>query len=181
MAISKTSITMLSIAAALAPLPAAADTGKKNAMSESKPNTTEARNKALVEASFAAWTNSTGSPYDLLAEDVSWTIVGQSDASKTYPSRAAFIQEVITPFNARMREKLKPSIRQIYAVGDAVVIFFDARGVATDGKPYVNTYAWFWDMRDGRVVRAHAFFDSIVFNDLWRRVVPAQAAAATTR
>jgi len=80
-----------------------------------------------------------------------------------------------------MREKLKPSIRQIYAVGDSVVIFFDARGVATDGKPYVNTYAWFWDMRDGRVVRAHAFFDSIVFNDLWRRVVPAQAAAATTR
>ena len=34
------------------------------------------RNKALVEAGFAAWSAGTGSPYDLLADDVTWTIVG---------------------------------------------------------------------------------------------------------
>ncbi len=135
---------------------------------------TEARNEALAEAGFAAWVAGTGSPYDLLAEDASWTIVGQSDASKTYPSKAAFIEEVIRPFNARMSERLKPTIRNLYAVGDDVVIFFDAAGVARDGRPYKNTYAWFWQMRDGKIVKAHAFFDSVVFNDLWRRVSPAQ-------
>jgi uncharacterized protein len=132
-------------------------------------STTEAHNKKLVEASFVAWQNGTGSPYDLLADDVSWTIVGHSDASKTYSSRADFINQVIQPFNARMREGLKPRIRHLYAEGDTVIIFFDASGIARDGQPYSNTYAWFWDMRDGRVVRAHAFFDSITFNDLWRR------------
>ena len=78
--------------------------------------------------------------------------------------------EVIRPFNARMRDHLRPTIRHVYADGDTVVIFFDAVGVAKNGETYSNTYAWFWEMVDGRVVRAHAFFDSIVFNDLWRRV-----------
>ena len=132
----------------------------------------EDRNRALVEKAFDAWANGTGSPYDLLADDVSWTIVGHSDASGTYPSRAAFMSEVIGPFGARMRQGLRPSIRQLVTQGDTVIIFFDASGIAKDGKPYANTYAWFWEMRDGRVIRAHAFFDSIVFNVFWRRVTP---------
>ena len=134
----------------------------------------EAHNRTLVEGAFTAWRNGSGSPYDLLAEDVSWTIVGRSDASKTYPSREAFMREVIRPFNARMREGLRPTIRNLYVAGDAVIIFFEADGVAADGEKYANTYAWFWEMRDGRVVRAHAFFDSIAFNELWRRVPAAR-------
>jgi ketosteroid isomerase-like protein len=71
-----------------------------------------------------------------------------------------------------MKEGIKPRIRDLYADGEAVIIFFDAAGVARDGKPYTNTYAWFFDMRDGKVIRAHAFFDSLPFNDLWRRLHP---------
>jgi ketosteroid isomerase-like protein len=51
-------------------------------------------------------------------------------------------------------------------------VFFDAKGTAHDGKPYVNTYAWFLDMRDGKVIAASAFFDSIEFDELWARVTP---------
>ncbi|MEH2084699.1 MAG: nuclear transport factor 2 family protein [Nostoc sp.] len=132
----------------------------------------EARNKAIVQASFVAWTAGTGSPFDLLADDVTWTIVGNSVVSKTYPTRDAFMHEVIQPFNARMRIGLKPTIRNIYADGNTVIIFFDASGTARDGKPYVNTYAWFFDMRDKKVVKASAFFDSVEFNEFWQRVFP---------
>ena len=133
----------------------------------------EARNKAIVEASFDAWHAGTGSPYDLLADDAVWTIVGHSLASKTYESREAFMTEVIGPFNARMSRGLKPTIRNIYADGDTVIVFFDAAGTASDGQPYTNTYAWFLDMADGKIVKAFAFFDSVAFNDLWQRVAPA--------
>jgi ketosteroid isomerase-like protein len=133
----------------------------------------EARNKAIVEASFNAWHAGTGSPYDLLADNAIWTIVGRSLVSKTYEGREAFISEVIRPFNARMSRGLKPTIRNIYADGDTVIVFFDAAGTARDGKPYTNTYAWFLDMADGNVVKAWAFFDSVAFNDLWQRVTPA--------
>lgn len=134
---------------------------------------TQARNKALIRAGLEAWAAGTGSPYDLLADDVQWTIVGNSLASKTYPSREAFMSGVIRPFNARMKEPLKPVIRQLYADGDTVVAFFDASGVARDGKPYVNTYAWILDMKDSRIVKASAFFDAIEFNDFWTRVTSA--------
>jgi hypothetical protein len=132
----------------------------------------EKQNLAAVQASFEAWSAGTGSPFDLLAAEASWTIVGGSLASKTYASREAFMAEVIRPFNARMRIPLRPTVRQIHADGDTVVILFDASGTARDGQPYTNTYAWFLEMQQGRIIRASAFFDSIAFNDLWRRVDP---------
>jgi ketosteroid isomerase-like protein len=63
----------------------------------------ETRNKAAVQAGFDAWKAGTGSPYDLLADDASWTIVGHSAASKSYPSKEAFMSQVIRPFNAAWR------------------------------------------------------------------------------
>jgi ketosteroid isomerase-like protein len=133
----------------------------------------EAQNKAAVQSSFDAWRSGAGSPFDLLTPDARWTIEGRSIVSKTYPTKEDFMREVIRPFNARMRSPLKPTIRGLYADGDTVVAFFDARGVARDGQPYVNTYAWFLDMRDGRIIRASAFFDAIEFDELWARVAPA--------
>lgn len=132
----------------------------------------ELRNKAVVQEKFEAWRAGTGGPYELLADDASWTIVGRSAASRTYKSREDFMREVIRPFNARMKTRLVPSIRSLYTEGDTVIVFFDAEATALDGKPYRNTYAWFMELRDGKVIRATAFFDSIEFNELWARVAP---------
>jgi ketosteroid isomerase-like protein len=132
----------------------------------------ESANLAIVQGGFDAWANRTGSPYDALAETVSWEIVGNSAAARVYTSKADFINNVITPFNARMSQSLVPTIRSIYADGDTVVVFFDAEGIARDGVPYRNTYAWFLTLADGQIIRATAFFDSIAFDDLWRRVSP---------
>jgi ketosteroid isomerase-like protein len=96
-------------------------------------------------------------------------------STSTYQGRETFIREVIRPFNARMSVPLKPAIRHIYSDGDTVIAFFDAKGTARDGRPYTNTYAWFLEMRDGRIVAAFAFFDSLEFNELWTRVAPARA------
>jgi uncharacterized protein len=134
--------------------------------------TKQERNKELVRDRFTAWSNGTGNPFELLDDKATWTITGRSAASKTYPSKQAFLAEVIRPFNARMQAPLKPTVHGIYADGDTVVIFFDARTVAKDGKPYVNTYTWYFDMRDGKVVKATAMFDSVEFNELWSRVQP---------
>ena len=144
------------------------------AASARTPQQVNEKNKAIVTAHFDAWRAGTGGPFDLLADDARWTIEGHSVASKTYPTKEAFMSEVIRPFNARMRAPLKPVIRNLYADRDSIIVHFDARGTALDGKPYVNTYAWFLDMRDGKIVRASAFFDAIAFNDLWSRVEPGQ-------
>lgn len=135
---------------------------------------TPAENKAAVAAKFDAWNAGTGSPFELLADEASWTIEGNSAASKSYPPKQAFLEEVIRPFNARLSSPLKPVVRSITADENRVVILFDARGMARDGQPYVNSYAWFFDMEEGRVVKATAFYDAIAFNNLWSRVAPTE-------
>jgi len=131
------------------------------------------RNRTLIAHGLQAWADGTGSPYDLLAENARWTITGNSLAAKTYPTKEAFMSEVIRPFNARMRDRLIPNVRRIYAEGDTVIAHFDASGTASDGKPYINSYAWILRMERGQIVEAHAFFDALAFDDLWRRVTPA--------
>jgi hypothetical protein len=61
-----------------------------------------AGNKSLVRDRFDAWAQGNGSPFELLADNASWTIEGGSVASKTYVDRKTFMREVIRPFNARI-------------------------------------------------------------------------------
>ena len=42
----------------------------------------EAQNKVIIEDAFTVWLAGTGSPFDLLAEDATWTIVGRSTVAK---------------------------------------------------------------------------------------------------
>jgi uncharacterized protein len=129
-------------------------------------------NKALVGASFERWAHGTGSPFELLLPEADWTIVGSSPLSKTYHGTQSFLDEVIHPFNARMRTPLVPTVRGIYADGDVVITLFDAAATAADGVPYRNTYTWYFFMRDGKVTKAIAFFDTREFDEFWQRVQP---------
>lgn len=134
---------------------------------------TETRNKQSVHAAFDAWRNGlAGNVFNLLAPDAKWTIVGNAPVSRTYASRQEFLDMVIKPFNARLSKRLMPTVRGLYADGDMVIAFFDAEGTARDGKPYKNTYTWYLQMSDGRIVNVVAFFDTIEFTDFWTRITP---------
>jgi uncharacterized protein len=132
----------------------------------------EESNKAVVQASFERWKSGTGGPFELLAADAEWTIVGSSPLSKTYRSKKEFLDEVINPFNARMATPLVPTVRGLYADGDMVIILFDGEAKVRDGKQYRNTYTWYFQMRDAQVVEAIAFFDTREFDEFWNRVSP---------
>jgi uncharacterized protein len=132
----------------------------------------EAQNKELVQAGFDKWRDGTGSVFEFLAPDAKWTIVGNCPVSRTYQNRQEFLDQVITPFNARLSSRLVPAVRGIYADGDMVVVFFDGKGTARDGKPYENTYSWYLQMTNGQIVNVVAFFDTIEFTDFWTRVSP---------
>lgn len=132
----------------------------------------EKANKALVSASFNRWREATGGPFELLADDVEWTIVGSSPLARTYRNKQEFIDAVIAPFNARMATPLVPTVRGIFADGDAVIILFDAEATVIDGKPYRNSYTWYFWMQDTMVIKAIAFFDNRHFDEFWNRVSP---------
>jgi uncharacterized protein len=81
--------------------------------------TVQDANKVLVRASFDRWAQGTGSPFELLLPDAQWTIVGSSPLSKTYHGVQSFLDEVIRPFNARMRMR--------DAKVTTAIAFFDTR------------------------------------------------------
>ena len=143
-------------------------------MSHAETTNSAEANKQLIQASFDRWRAGTGTPFELLAEDASWTITGNSAASKKYETKEKFMEAVIKPFNARVTKPLVPTMRSLYADGNTVVALFDAETLARDGKPYRNTYAWFMEMRDGKIVKVVAFFDAHAFDDLWKRVPAAK-------
>jgi ketosteroid isomerase-like protein len=64
-------------------------------------------------------------------------------------------------------------VAAIFADADMVIILFDATAAAKDGIPYRNTYTWYFQMKkEGKVIKAIAFFDTRDFDELWTRVSP---------
>ena len=143
-------------------------------MTETTATSTEA-NREIIRQAFEAWHLGTGYVTDVFAPEMTWRIEGHSAASKEYGSKQQFIDEVLAPFGARFAtsEPFRPAaIRAVYADGDTVIVIWDGRGVANDGQPYENSYAWIMRLDGGKVVDGTAFYDSISFNDLWARVQP---------
>jgi len=133
---------------------------------------TQHKNKAIVQASFDRWKSGTGDPFELLVPEAEWTILGSSPMSKTYHSRKELMDEVSGPFNARMGKPPLRTIRGLYADGDMVIVLFDIDAIGRDGVPYHNTYTWYFQMKDDKVVKALALFDTRVFDEFWTRVSP---------
>jgi ketosteroid isomerase-like protein len=132
-------------------------------------------NRKIIRQAFDAWRQGTSAITSVFAPDMVWRIEGHSVASKEYGSKQQFIDEVLAPFGARFSESqpFRPvAIRGVYADGDTVIVIWDGRGIASDGEPYENSYAWIMKLADGLVVDGTAFFDSISFNGLWSRVQP---------
>ena len=132
----------------------------------------ETKNRRVVQTAFDNWRRGIGSMFDLLASDAKWTITGNSVVAGTYHSRRDFLDQVILPFNERLSTPLVPTVRGIYTDGDMVIVLWEGAGMARDGKSYENTYSWYLQMKNGKIVNATAFDDSIAFNDLWKRVRP---------
>lgn len=137
-------------------------------------NAETAANKAAVDNVLRRWMGGDcGALQPLLADDVEWTIVGESLVAGTTRSRDELNREVLGPFGARFaqsQDRFRPrTIHAVYADGDTVVAHFSAAGTTNTGLPYANRYVWMLQMRDGKATRVTAFFDSIAFDAFWRQ------------
>lgn len=118
-------------------------------------------NAALVRAAFDAWRAGTGSVFDLLHEDVVWTVAGDSPVSGTYRGKADFMDNAVAPITARLATPIVPQVEHLVADGDAVVAVWRGVARARDGNAYTNHYAWHMVFDDhGRIVRVVAFLDT---------------------
>lgn len=130
-------------------------------------------NRAAVEKAFADWRAGRGSFYDLIADDGTVTIAGQSPHSGTF-AKAAFLRDRAKPFQARFSTPIVPIRWSVWAVDDQVFVRWDSRATACDGKPYANSYAYFITMKDGHATALTMFLDMGAFDDVWSGCRPVE-------
>lgn len=125
-------------------------------------------NLALVRAAFAAWRDGRGSVFDLLDDDVEWTVSGDSPVSGTYRSRREFMERAVQPITARLASPIVPQVEHVFAHGDQVVVLWHGSATRRDGGEYRNRYAWHLTFADGRIVHAVAYLDTWTLAQLLR-------------
>lgn len=132
---------------------------------------TTVRNKQIVTEAFDSWAAGGRTFFiDVLAPEVKWNIEGSGPSAGLHEGREAFLQRAVRPFASRMSKPVSPVSKKIWADGDHVIINWEGVGVAGDGLPYSNSYAWIFRMRDGKAVEVTAFLDLAPYDDVLRRV-----------
>lgn len=131
------------------------------------------QNRQLVSQAFANWAAGGSSFFaDMLAPDAVWTIKGSGPTAGSYHGRDDFINRAVKPFAERMAGPLKPTVRDIWAQGNDVIIHWDGTGTAKDGQPYQNSYVWIFRMNGQQATEVIAFLDLGRYDELLNRVKP---------
>jgi uncharacterized protein len=131
------------------------------------PMSTAENNKKLVEERFARWARGEGNFFELLADDVRWTVVGTHPIAGTFTSRDEFLRRAVNPLSDRLDGLIKPTVQNLVAEGDMVVAHWTGEARTKDGRPYNNTYMWVMRFEDSRVKEATAMFDTELLTSVW--------------
>lgn len=126
----------------------------------------EARNEAIIRQAFEGWAAGRDVFGSLLAPDVIWTIHGSGPVAGTYRGRADFVERASRPLISRLASPLLPRLHHVWAVGERVIIRFEASATTTSGRPYHNQFVWIFRMRDGIAVEAEAFLDLAAYQEV---------------
>jgi ketosteroid isomerase-like protein len=120
-----------------------------------------AENKSLLQHVFAETAKGDGRPFvAALAEDVSWTIIGSTQWSKTYQGKSAVLRELLGPLNAQLAGRNMITAHRFIAEGDQVVVEGQGHNTTKTGKPYNNRYCWVFRFSKGRVVELVEYTDT---------------------
>ncbi|MBM0104861.1 nuclear transport factor 2 family protein [Steroidobacter sp. S1-65] len=133
--------------------------------------TDERRAVAVLRMAFDDWAAGGNSFFNnVLRDDTVWTIEGSGRYAKTYSSREAFLAEAVAPFAKRLKQPMRPTVRQILSGGNHVAVVWDGSGVAIDGQPYANSYVWLFEMDGDKASRVTAFLDLQAYEAVLQRI-----------
>ncbi|WP_299401927.1 nuclear transport factor 2 family protein [uncultured Roseobacter sp.] len=130
----------------------------------------EETNRQVVRDAFEGWEAGTFNVFDLLDADVVWTITGFDPVvSGTYRGKEDLLSRTVAPFSARMSEGLSPTLYEVWADGEDVLVRFDGQGRTAAGDIYKNHYLWIFTIEEGVVTEVTAFLDTAAFAALLSR------------
>ena len=126
-------------------------------------------NKKLIQDAFSAWSGGDrGAFLNLLADDVTWTVIGSTAVSRTYKTKKEFLEGAVRPLGEKIAGAIRPTLRDILVEGDKVALQWDGHAVGKNGTEYDQTYCWMMRIVDGKVREGTAYLDTELIARLWK-------------
>jgi len=119
-------------------------------------------NKRLMQAAFEGLARGDTGPYAaIMAEDITWKIMGRSAWSRTFTGRESCARDLFQPLYARFTERQVMEALSFTAEGDLVVVEARARPLTTtSGRIYENEYCYVCRFEDGMLKSVHDYMDN---------------------
>ena len=122
-------------------------------------NPTSENPSQSVRDAFQTWAEGGGSVFNLLTDDVVWTIPGSTAGAGKWHGQQAYIEAAVTPLFHKLAAPTHPELTGVWADGDQVIVRWRQNTPLKAGGSYRNEYAWFFTMRDEKVTAVTAFLD----------------------
>ena len=118
-------------------------------------------NRELVRQAFDALAQADGKPFlDLMAEDFSWIIEGQSKWSRRYEGKDAVRHELFRPLFQNFAMPYRNRAEEIIADGERIVVLCQGEVKTIRGENYNNDYCYVIRMRDGKMIELREYMDT---------------------
>ena len=125
-------------------------------------------NKKLIQDAFTAWANGDGMAFfNLLTDTATWTVMGSCPISGTYVGRQRLVEDALTPQREKLAGPPTPTVINIIAEGDTIVIQWTGKGTTKTGQPYNNSYCYVVQMENGKITRGTAYLDTDLVRSIW--------------
>ena len=123
-------------------------------------------NAQRIREAFASWGINNEPFFSIVAEDVTWRIIGTTPVSGTHRSKQAF-KDATAPLAARFSRPTRVKIKSIHEAGDTVFIQWEGVNRSVNGRPYRQSYCWVIRMSEGKAVDVVAYLDTALVQDMF--------------
>lgn len=114
----------------------------------------------IVSVQFDKWKNNESSFFELLADDVVWTVSGKSPVSGIYQGKTDFLERAVNPIIEKLKTPLKPELISLTVDSSYVWLHFKASATTQSDEIYENNYVWKMQLKDGKITNCTAFLDT---------------------
>ncbi len=119
------------------------------------------QNRQAVAAAFARFVEGDQQPFfDMVHDDVRWTVIGSTEISGTFESKRAFLAGATSRLFAALAGPLHGKVNSVLADGDHVIVQWASSAPTKSGGRYEQTYCWVMRVHDGLVVETTAYLDT---------------------
>ena len=111
-----------------------------------------------------------------LAEDVEWTVMGETSWSRTYRGKAEIRRELLTPLMSQFAEPYRRATLQLLGDADWVVARCQGHVTTKAGQRYDNQYCFLYRLKDGLIEEIIEYGDTALIE----RVLQTRRAVSDT-